>query len=154
MDFPGKNTGVGCHFLLQGIFLTLGSNLRLSPAWQVYSFTTESQCRRCEFDPQVGKIPWRRKRQPTPVFFPGKSHGLRSLVGYSPQDRRRVRHYWATKQQSTGSRAQMELGWSASQISAWFLSFRTDIMRACLVTQLCPVLWYQPPLNSEVLLIG
>ena len=28
-DFPGKNTGVGCHFLLQGIFLTQGSNLHL-----------------------------------------------------------------------------------------------------------------------------
>ena len=27
--FPGKNPGVGCHFLLQGIFLTQGSNLRL-----------------------------------------------------------------------------------------------------------------------------
>ena len=32
----------------------------------------------------VGKIPWRRKWQPTPVFLPGKSHGLRSLVGYCP----------------------------------------------------------------------
>ena len=30
------------------------------------------------------KIPWRRKQQPTPVFLPGKSHGQRSLVGYSP----------------------------------------------------------------------
>ena len=30
------------------------------------------------------KIPWRRKWQPTPVFLPGKSHGQRSLVGYSP----------------------------------------------------------------------
>ena len=28
-DFPARNTGVGCHFLFQGIFLTLGSNLRL-----------------------------------------------------------------------------------------------------------------------------
>ena len=28
-DFPGKNTGVGCHFLLQGIFLTQESNPRL-----------------------------------------------------------------------------------------------------------------------------
>ena len=28
-DFPGKNTRVGCHFLLQGIFLTQGSNLGL-----------------------------------------------------------------------------------------------------------------------------
>ena len=28
-DFPGKNTGVACHALLQGIFLTQGSNPRL-----------------------------------------------------------------------------------------------------------------------------
>ena len=34
--------------------------------------------------PWVGKIPWKRKWQPTPVFLPGKSHGWRSLVGYSP----------------------------------------------------------------------
>ena len=32
---------------------------------------------------QVGKIPWRRIWQPTPVFLPGKLHGQRSLVGYS-----------------------------------------------------------------------
>lgn len=30
MDFPGKNTGVGCPFLLQGIYLTQGLNLGLS----------------------------------------------------------------------------------------------------------------------------
>ena len=40
------------------------------------------------FDPWVGKIPWRRKRQPTPVLLPGKSHGWRSLVGYSPRGRK------------------------------------------------------------------
>ena len=36
----------------------------------------------------VGKIPWRKKWQPTPVLFPGKSHGRRSLIGYSPWDRK------------------------------------------------------------------
>ena len=36
-----------------------------------------------EFDPWVGKIPWRRKWQSTPVLLPGKSHEQRSLVGYS-----------------------------------------------------------------------
>ena len=40
--------------------------------------------RRWGFDPWVGRIPWRRKWQPTPVFLLGKSHGQRSLVGYSP----------------------------------------------------------------------
>ena len=36
-------------------------------------------------DPWVRKLPWRRKWEPTPVFLPGKSHGQRSLVSYSPQ---------------------------------------------------------------------
>ena len=31
-----------------------------------------------------GRFPWRRKWQPILVFLPGKSHGQRSLVGYSP----------------------------------------------------------------------
>ena len=44
------------------------------------------QCGRTGFDPCVGKIPWRRKRQPTPVFLPGESHGQRSLEGYCPWD--------------------------------------------------------------------
>ena len=44
-------------------------------------------CRRLKrhgFDSWVGKIPWSRKWQPTPVFLPGKSHGQRNPVGYSP----------------------------------------------------------------------
>ena len=44
------------------------------------------QCRRhkkCGFDPWVRKIPRRRKWQPTPIFLLGKSHGQRSLSGYS-----------------------------------------------------------------------
>ena len=50
----------------------------------------ESACRyrRCGFDPWVGKILWRRKWQPIPVFLPGKSHGPRSLEGYSSWGRR------------------------------------------------------------------
>ena len=42
--------------------------------------------RSCGFDLWVRKIPWRRKWQPTPVFLPGKSHGQKSLAGYSPWD--------------------------------------------------------------------
>ena len=42
------------------------------------------QCRRHRFDPWVGKYPWRRKWQPTPLFLPGESLGQRSLTGYSP----------------------------------------------------------------------
>ena len=42
------------------------------------------QCRRLRFDPWVGKIPWRREWQPTPIFLTGEIHGKRRQVGYSP----------------------------------------------------------------------
>ena len=54
------------------------------------SVVKESACqygrhRVCSFDPWVRKIPWRRTWQPTPIFLPGKSHGQRSLLGYTPR---------------------------------------------------------------------
>ena len=45
-----------------------------------------AQCRswrRCGFSLWIGKIPWRRAWQPTPVFLPGESYGPRSLVGWT-----------------------------------------------------------------------
>ena len=47
----------------------------------------------------LGRGPWRREWQPIPVSLPGKSHGWRSLVGYSPWSHRRVGHSLVTKQQ-------------------------------------------------------
>ena len=44
--------------------------------------------KRCGFDPWVGKIPWRRAWQPTPVFLPGESHRQGSFSGYSPWGRK------------------------------------------------------------------
>ena len=40
--------------------------------------------KRCGFSPWVGKIPWKRARQPTPVFLLGESNGEGSLAGCSP----------------------------------------------------------------------
>ena len=54
------------------------------PAWEY------RRCKRCGFDLWVGKIPWRRAWQPTPVFLPGKSHGQRNLAGYNPQGHREL----------------------------------------------------------------
>ena len=52
--------------------------------WWLSSEISACLCRRCGFNPWVRKTPWRRKRQPTLVFLPGKSHGQRSLASYSP----------------------------------------------------------------------
>ena len=46
------------------------------------------QCGRPRFSPWVGKIPWSRKWQPTPVFLPGKFHRQRIVVGYCPRGRK------------------------------------------------------------------
>ena len=56
------------------------------PRWR-YCKEPTCQCRRHKghgFDPGIGKIPWRRTWQSTPIFSPGEPHGQRSLVGYSP----------------------------------------------------------------------
>ena len=71
----------------------LPSATALSPVLTLYvpggAKSKEPACqhrrhKRCRFSPWVGKIPWRRKWQPSLVFLPGKSHGQRSLAGYSP----------------------------------------------------------------------
>ena len=63
-------------------------------SWQLHCFNIPwwlrrlricLQCGRPGFSPWVGKIPWIREWLPTPVFWPGESHGQRNLVGYSPR---------------------------------------------------------------------
>ena len=122
-DSPGKNTGVGCHFLLQCMKVKSESEVAqscptLSDPWTTayqappsMGFSRQEnwsglpllfflhglppcfrgkeiylQCRRHWFSLWIGKIPWRRKLQTTPVFLPGESHGWRSLVGSKQLD--------------------------------------------------------------------
>jgi len=66
------------------------------------------QCRRHGFNPWVRKIPWRRKWQPTPVFLPEKSHGQKSLAGYSPWDRKELD---TTERLSTAQQGFLQFNW-------------------------------------------
>ena len=71
------------------------------------------QCRRhkwCCFDPWVGKIPWSRKWQPTPVFLPGEFYGQRSLVGYNP---------WGSKESDTTQLHGSGGEWTSPKESVW-----------------------------------
>ena len=53
----------------------------------------------------VGKIPWRKKWQPTPVFLPGESHAQKSLVGYSPWSRKELdTTEWLTDTQASAKK--------------------------------------------------
>ena len=76
------------------------------------------QCGRPGFHPWVGKIPWRRKWQPTPVLLPGKSYGPRSLAGCSP---------WGRKESGTTERLHFHFTGHSHKVAAvfharlWFL---------------------------------
>ena len=52
------------------------------PSW-LRGKESACQLRKPRFNPWVGKIPWSSNWQPIPVFLPGKSHGPRSVPGYS-----------------------------------------------------------------------
>ena len=51
----------------------------------VMAFQGASRQTSCLPMQETQEITWKRKWQPTPVFLPGKFHGERSLVGYSPR---------------------------------------------------------------------
>ena len=72
--------GIWCSVL--GVPLFKGTPPTKCPCW--HSVKNLLQSRRHGFHPWVQKIPWKRKQQPTSVFLPGKFHGQRRLVGYSP----------------------------------------------------------------------
>ena len=65
------------------------------------------QCGRSRFNPWDGKISWKRKWQPTPVFLPGKSHGQRSMVDYSP---------WCHKESDTTERLHFQFFFTSSTL--------------------------------------
>ena len=67
-----RSTGEGIGYPLQYSWASLVAQLvkKLPVTWK--------------FTLWFGKIPWRRERLPTPVFWPGEFHGQSSLVGYCP----------------------------------------------------------------------
>ena len=115
---PDQNTRVGSLSLLQGIFPTQALNwglLNCRTPWfnagsrrsagegigypHQYSWASLvaqlvknlPECGKPGFVPWFGKIPWRRERLPSPVFWPGEFHEL-----YSPWGSQRVGHDRAT----------------------------------------------------------
>ena len=91
------------------------------PRWQDGK-ESACQCRRRRLDPRVGKIPWRRKWQPSPVFLPGKSQGQRSLAGYSS---------WGCKELSMTERLTFSLFFQASFMPYWQQTTGPQHSRSC-----------------------
>jgi len=72
----GRSTGEGIGYPFQYSWASLVAQL----------VKNLLQCGRPEFNPWVGKIPWRRERLPTPVFWTGEFHGLYSPWGCKESD--------------------------------------------------------------------
>ena len=89
-----KPSILGPYIFMGGLTIIHDNNKKLNCIMCYWGFPSGAsgkeltcQCRRCErhrFNPQVGKIPWKKAWQPTPLFLPGESHGQRNLVGYCP----------------------------------------------------------------------
>ena len=83
--------------------------LQLWLPWWLRRYSVCLQCGRPGFNPWVQKIPWRRKWPSTPALLTGKSHGRRSLVGYSPWGRKesdtteRLHFHFHLSKQGAGS---------------------------------------------------
>ena len=75
---PDREADVSLSFRQRDGLGPPGGSSGEEPGWQC------GRRKRRGLDPWVGKTPWRRKWQPTPVFLPGKSNGQRSVAGYSP----------------------------------------------------------------------
>ena len=102
---------------------------------------TESacQCRRCKragFDLWVGKTPWRREWQPTPVFLPGKSHGERSPAGCGPwghNESARLSMHASTCTFSPVRKIVQSL-----TLSRWYFFNWSNIVILCHILPFCP----------------
>ena len=82
--------------------------------------------------PWVGKIPWRREEQPSPVLLPQEVDGQKSLVGYSP---------WSCKESHTTE--QLTLTTEKNLTPYWIYSFRCAL--SCWLCTFCkrmlPTIW-------------
>ena len=92
--------------------------------WLLCDKESACQCRNRGFDPCVGKIPWRRKWQPSPVFLPEKSHEPRSLVGHSLQGHKSwIRLSNSTTATTNGIRSLGFLCFALKVFTCYFLSW-------------------------------
>ena len=64
--------GTDCRDRKRGIYQSTWPSTSLWLSWERICL----QCGRPGLNPWVGKMPWRRERLPTPVFWPGEFHGL------------------------------------------------------------------------------
>ena len=85
LSFELYSTNISEHLMRVGGLPWWLSGKESTCLWRRY--------KRHSLDPWVWKIPWRRKWQPTPVLLPGKSHGERSMAGYSPWGRKKLSNF-------------------------------------------------------------
>ena len=83
----------------------------------------------------VGKSPWRRTWQPTPVFLPGESPGTEEPGGPQSMGSQRVRHDWATKHMTFKNWSR----WKSGRLvcHSWYFFSRRDhpsVKQFCLLS--------------------
>ena len=104
----------------------------LSPILALSGKESACQCRRCSFDPWVGKMPWRRKWLPIPVFLPEKSHGQRSLQSMGLQKSQIWLSDWAevwSKQKDLEEKWKKKMNFFSKSVCIWTRESQTQMSK-------------------------
>ena len=90
---------------------SLNELLPMGSPWWLIGKRSFFPRRRRGFHPWMGKIPWRRKCQPTPIFLPGKFHRQRRLAGYSPPGPKESDKTWQQEEAQIASDCEILRAW-------------------------------------------
>ena len=120
-------------------------------SWCLNSQESTYQCRRLKFDPWIRKVLWKKKWKLTPIFLPWKSHGQRSLAGYSPWGCKGIGYDLAAKQQQHFK--PLNLWHFYTEVANYYISLHSTVILArkenvwVIIIGQCNMCWYRENLK-------
>ena len=124
--------------------------LRASLVAQTVKNPWKNQCGRPRLSPWVGKIPWRRAWQPTPVFLPGESPWTEKPGGLQSMGLQRVGHHWASKHSTGNDKINSEYSNNIKMLLIYSSWANPKLLVSFGVEKECPTSWRCSTLTPQI----